>query len=74
MAKPSTQATAPRQDTPPPAPAATTYYATKEGPKWRITRVHAYPGPRFEHAVHFEHPDMLVVSERLRVLLEQVLP
>jgi hypothetical protein len=72
MAKPSIQASAPKEEKP--APLATTYYATREGQKWRIIRVNVFPGPRFEHAVHFEHPDMLVVSQRLRVLLEQVLP
>jgi hypothetical protein len=68
----STQASASKDEKP--APIATTYYATREGQMWRITRVQVFPGPRFESATHFKHPDMLVVSERLRVLLEQVLP
>lgn len=55
-------------------PIATTYYATHDKEGWRVMRLDVYPGPRFEASEVMKHSQMLVASERLKVLLERVLP
>lgn len=57
-----------------PAPVTSTYYATHDKDGWHVMRLDVYPGSRFEASEVMRHPHMLVASERLRVLLERVLP
>jgi hypothetical protein len=60
-----------KQDGP---PIATTYYARTGGPGWQLMRLEVYPGGRVAESVAMEHKSRLVVRERMRVLLERVLP
>jgi hypothetical protein len=55
-------------------PAAVTYYARTGGPGWQLMRLEVYPGGRVVESIAMEHKSRLVVRERLRVLLERVLP
>ena len=63
-----------KQKQPPEEPLAVTYYATRK-PPFQVWRVAVY-GDKVKRELVAEHPNRLVVRDRLRVLLDtpEVMP